>query len=70
MTITPAWASALKTLGILVALAVLGFLSDVANLQPLFGATASSIIVIVAAAIEAKIKAESGKALFGAARVR
>ena len=69
MTITPAWASFIKTLGITVALAVLGFLSQTANLEPLFGAAASAIIVAIAAALEAKLKAETGKALFGAARV-
>lgn len=70
MRITPAWASFIKTIGIVVALAILGFLSDAANLNGVFGATASALIVAIAAALEAKIKAASGQAFFGAARVR
>lgn len=70
MKITPAWASAIKQIGLLILLVVLGYFSDVANLEPLFGASASAVIVVVIAAIEAKIKAETGQALFGAARVR
>ena len=70
MKITPAWASFIKTILIVVALAVLSVFSDAANLTPVFGVTASTLIVAIAAALEAKVKASTGKALFGAARVR
>jgi hypothetical protein len=70
MKITPAWASFFKTLGIVVALAILGFLSDAANLEPVFGVTGSALVVAIVSAIEAKIKAATGSAFFGAVKVR
>lgn len=68
--ITPAWASFFKTLIIVVALAVLGFFANAANLEGVLPTVIIPVIVSLAAALEAKIKAENGKALFGAVRVR
>lgn len=66
MNISPAWTGALRSLGILVLMSVLSWLSVQANVAPLFGTTASGIIVLIVAAIENSIKENGGGSLFGA----
>lgn len=68
MTITPGLSGFLKGLLLVVILAVTSYLSDAANLTGIAPVIAT-LVVAVASAIESSIKANSGKALFGAVRV-
>jgi uncharacterized membrane protein len=70
MKISPALALMLKGLGLTVLLAVLAFFSNAANLNGVLPEVVVGIIALVASRIESTIKEGSGKALFGAARVR
>lgn len=70
MTLTPAQNGAIKQFLILILLAVAGFVADAANVSPFLGTTAAAILSIVASSLESKIKADSGRGLFGAAKVR
>lgn len=70
MKISPAVLGALRTLGILVLVTVLSWLSNAANLQGVFSPVVVSVITILAGALEQSLSVKSGNttALFGAVK--
>lgn len=64
--VSPALLGALRTLGVLVLVTVLNFLSNSANLQGVVTPTVASIVVILAGALEQSIAGTTGKSMFGA----
>ena len=69
MTLSPGIAGFLKGLMLVVVLAVVDYLANSANLGFLSPAVAT-IVAGIASAIESSIKADTGKALFGAVSVK
>jgi hypothetical protein len=65
----PPLLGALRGLGVAVLIAILSWLGNAANL-PFLNPETATLVAAVALAIEHQIEAKTGKALFGAARLR
>ena len=65
----PLLLGALRGLGVAVLIAILSWLGNAANL-PFLNPETATLVAAVALAIEHQIEAKTGKALFGAARLR
>ena len=70
MNISPAWEGALRGFGLVVLVAVLGWLSNAANLNGVASTSVVTIITVIAAAIENSIKAGGNGAMFGMIKPR
>ena len=67
---SPALLGAIRGLGFVLLVAVLGWLGDATNLQGIFSPAVDSLIAIIALAIEHSIEAKTGSAMFGAIKIQ
>lgn len=70
MTLTAAQNGFLKQLLMVVVLAIGAYVADASHLTPVIGATAAVFVSALASSFESYVRDQTGKGLFGAARVR
>lgn len=70
MKLTPAQNGFIKGLAIVIVTAVVGYVSNEANLAPLVGNGLAFIIAGIVSSLESYVRSETGKGLLGAATVR